>query len=186
MIIDVLGLGESIHEYKDIGNLKIGVNDINRHIVCPHIVVINTISSFHPDRRRFIKGTSSMVHTLQKEKKNRNSRNTVETDIRRNCPNVTSYLMIKIPAFNKKQKPIIDIDNNFYHSRTSPFVAVMLAYKMGAEIINCYGVDLINHYAYSSGQRHDLEVSYWKALLNELSKKDVKVTFTKYSSLYTL
>ena len=173
MIIDVLALGESIKDYDNNSkNIRIGVNDTNKFFPCHHLVVINSISGFLPERRRYIKGTDSHVHTIEN----------LEHETKTNVNLVSSYKMIYI----KKKGKEIDIDNDFYHSRTSPFVAVHLAFKMGAKIIRCFGVDLQTHHAYSNGKPYREEMECWKLLIDELKKKDVKVQFTEYSKLNTI
>lgn len=66
--------------------------------------------------------------------------------------------------------------NYTYHSGTSPFVAISLAYSWGFNKIVLWGVDLVNHERFGIGKtKHFQELQKFRTFAQALKEKDVKV-----------
>jgi len=75
-----------------------------------------------------------------------------------------------------------DIDNTFAYSNNSVFVAVVLAYKLGATEINIYGADFNTHAAFN-GNMLLATLDDFKKLFDFLKEKGIKITVSKGSKL---
>ena len=69
------------------------------------------------------------------------------------------------------------LNGHLQFSRTSPFIAIILAYQRGFDHIKLFGVDNNTHRDYSPGQSRDFgdEMKNYKELISQL--KDKGVTF---------
>jgi hypothetical protein len=134
MTINVLGLGESLVEYlkqyrrgtvQD--DLSIGVNDIAATVATDFVVCVDLPEAFTFERAQTIrktecKGFYSSVGSWS---------------------NVLNFKSIE---FNSGRGVVDHLDNkNFCYSISSPYVAAVLAYKMGAKKIVLHGVDFRTH-----------------------------------------
>lgn len=176
MIIHILGLGESAKNYKG-QSPCIGVNDCKRLGFEPdYLLLLNTPMQFAKDRFEVIKATKPKeIHTNSP-----NLWNKVFTDIQVNGFNSRSW-----SHSNRLQK----ISSNYlYHSKTSPFAAISLAYNIGYYDIVLWGVDFVNHRAYSPGK--DMfahEINNYKSFCMSLNEVGVKVYLgSEESNLYFL
>lgn len=70
-------------------------------------------------------------------------------------------------------------------SRTSPFIALTMAHKLGFDHIKMYGVDYVNHKTYSPGQSRDFadEMKNYKHLFQHLKDAGITIECTKESYL---
>lgn len=77
------------------------------------------------------------------------------------------------------------LDERIRFSRTSPFIAMIMAYHWGYDHIKLFGVDFINHKHYSPGQSKDFgdEMKNYKHLFIQLKEKGVTIKCTKESYL---
>ncbi len=77
------------------------------------------------------------------------------------------------------------IKGKIQFSRTSPFIAIIMAYNIGFDTINLYGVDHNTHKYYSPGQSKDFidEMKNYKELFKQLKAEGVTITATKQSYL---
>ena len=134
MTIHILGLGESLIEYlkqyrrgtvQD--DLSIGVNDIASTVTTDFVVCVDNPEAFSFERAQTIR----------------------ETECKGFYSNVDSWSTL--PNFEKidfnSGRGIVDhLDNEkFCYSISSPYVAAVLAYKMGAKRIILHGVDFVTH-----------------------------------------
>ena len=128
MTIHVLGLGNSLEYYKPDNNITIGVNDIHKYIKTDYVVCVDHLFSFSKDR--------------------------LETILKTRCKGFYSQIVdwgllipsFKLIEFNSGRGSLQELDNDkFCYSNNSPFVACVLAYKLGAKNIILHGVDLIDH-----------------------------------------
>lgn len=128
MTIHVLGLGDSLEHYKPDNNITIGVNDIHKFIKTDYVVCVDHLFAFSKDR--------------------------LETILKTRCKGFYSQIVdwgmvipnFKLIEFNSGRGLLHELDNNkFCYSNNSPFVACILAYKLGAKNIVLHGVDLIDH-----------------------------------------
>lgn len=77
------------------------------------------------------------------------------------------------------------LDNRIRFSRTSPFIALILAYLWGHKHVKLYGVDFNTHQHYSPGQSKDFvdEMKNYKELFRQLQSNGVTIEVTKESYL---
>jgi hypothetical protein len=128
MKVHVLGLGDSLEYYKPDNNITIGVNDIHKYYKTDYVVCIDHLFAFPKDR--------------------------LETILKTKCKGFYSQIVdwgmmipsFKLIEFNIGRGFLHELDNDkFCYSNNSPFVACILAYKLGAKEIILHGVDLIDH-----------------------------------------
>lgn len=176
MRINILGLGDSAKHYKGQGPL-IGVNDAKRWGFEPeYLLLLNTPVQFTKDRLEIIKNTR------------------VKTRIFSNSPDKWKKVFREdVQLFNSRSwshsNRLQKISKNYlYHSKTSPFAAISLAYSFGYDEIVLWGVDFVNHRAYSPGKdmfRH--EIDNYKSFCMSLNEVGVKVYLgSEESNLYFL
>ena len=129
MIIDILGLGESISLYRTNNNITFGVNDIYRKIDVDYLVCVDDKKKFTEDRLKYIENNKAKAFYSQ-------------LDCWEYLPNYQ-----KIELQNRYPDYECDLlSNAIPKSVYSPFIAICLAYKIfKPSIINLYGVDMINH-----------------------------------------
>lgn len=129
----VCGLGESLQDYINVprfdhNDVFIGVNDIDRHLwAVDYLVCIDSKNSFTPGRWQHIEKTRS---------KN------VFSHL--NLPIQDKSKLVKIDYSNRNVYDLAS-PNKLHKSYLSPYVAVNIAYWMGASEIYMIGVDLVNH-----------------------------------------
>ena len=164
MTIHILACGESAKHYKG-QSPCIGVNDCAKWGFEPeYLLLLNLPFQFTKERFEFIKDSKpSKVYTnspAQWEK--------VFTD-----RPVLGFESRSWSHSNRLQK----ISQNYlYHSKTSPFSAISLAYQFGAEEIVLWGVDFVNHRVYSPGK--DMfanEISSYKSFCMSLKEAGVNI-----------
>jgi len=139
MKCNVIACGASSKHVDGIGP-SIMVND---GLKCGHqpdyLMLLNTPNQFTHDRLNTIKATNpKKVYTTFPNGWNRLFPNheVVQLNLRSWSPS------------NKLQK----ISRNYlYHSKTSPFAAISLAFTWGFNQVVLYGVDMIDHHTYKPG-----------------------------------
>lgn len=153
-LIHVLGMGESLKEYKPDGCTTIGVNDIHGKIKTDFVVCVDVPTAFNSERLATLKQT--------------------------NCEGFYSQLdeWAFLPNFNKIEFNrgrgfVSEIDNNkFCYSNNSTYVAVILAFKMGAKCIVLHGADFQTH-AHFKGNSKDKVLTDFKELNKALKARGV-------------
>jgi len=74
--------------------------------------------------------------------------------------------------------------NRLQHADTSPFIAISLAYNLGASKIVLYGVDFLSHHLYSdTADRTRIELRTYKHFIEALRGVGVKVNLGAPGSL---
>lgn len=129
MIISVVAVGESGHDWhKTPHDYSIGVNDCQKwnHPV-NELLIINSPKSFTPARLETIKSTK-----FDKVLTHSGTWDNIFPQNER----------IRLQSFSKHLKK-----GHVYSSKTSPFVALSLAFNLGAMDVILHGVDLVNHSA---------------------------------------
>jgi hypothetical protein len=127
MTINVIGLGETLLLYKQSDAITVGVNDIHSRIKTDFVVCVDVPSAFNDQRLETIKQTNCRGFYSQ-------------LDEWSNLPN------FKKIEFNRGRGLLDGIDSEkFCYSNSSPYVAVILAYKLGAKKIVIYGADYKTH-----------------------------------------
>jgi len=158
MKINVLGLGETLNHFKEDGNITIGVNDIHSRFKTDYVVCVDHPSVFDSKRFRSIasticKGFYSQVNDWRDVIKNFN-----------------------FIEFNTGRGILDNLDNDkFCYSNNSPYVACILAYKLGAKEIVLWGVDLNDH-PHINGNSRDKALNDYKELYKELKKRGVTLS----------
>lgn len=163
MTIDVLGLGETVREYKPTGNITVGVNDIFKYFPVDYLVLADPPQRFpEPDRFKTI-----MESTPKKFL----------------CPKkwpVDNFEFIQLSAGRGMFK---DFDTTYAFSNNSPFIACVHAYKLGAKEIHLYGADFNTHETLSNEQSKKTILKHYKELRLELLKRGCELKVSSKKSL---
>lgn len=164
MIVDVLGLGESINRYKPNKNITVGVNDIFKHFRTNYFVCVDLPKKFTSERLRNIIDHKSTLYTHL------------------DCWKVYHPKVEMIQLANGRGN-LKELDSEKYcYSNNSTFVATVLAYKLGAKRINLYGVDFSNHNHIKDNVKIQA-IQHFLDLSRELEERGVSLCVTKESSL---
>lgn len=165
MKVDVLGLGESIEQFKPSSNITIGVNDIWKHFPVDYLVLVDRPNRFNTERlNQIIDSTPMKFYSHIDEWKD------------------------LVPNFNKINLagPRGKIDNiesdDICYSNNSTFVAVVIAYKLGAKEINIFGADFNNHPNFNN-RSIEVAINDFKGLFDYLKLKGIKINISKGSRL---
>lgn len=127
MTINVLGLGETLLLYKPDGFISVGVNDIHSRVKTDFVVCVDVPSAFNAERLATINKTECKGFYTQLDE----------------WSQIPNYNKIE---FNRGRGLLDGLDNErFCYSNSSPYVAVILAYKLGAKKIVIYGADYKTH-----------------------------------------
>jgi len=157
MVVDVLGMGESLSLYKPCGNITFGVNDIFSKQPVDYLVCVDKISAFAPERLMTIYGSDPIAFLSHLDEWS--------------CkPN---FFKIQLQKYYPKN--IADLDTvEIPKSCFSPYVAIGLAYKMfKPEKIRIFGVDMTTH-PHLSKQATRIK-AHWLAMKKALSIKGCEV-----------
>lgn len=156
MTIHVVGCGETGKEWDGHG-ISIGVNDAWKFgKPTTYLLVCNRPDQFTAERLRTI--TSSTPKFFYTHKPNWSM--WFPTWKRLNV--VTWYGELR--------------KGQYYSSDTSPFIAMTLAYNLGATKIILWGVDFINHKIFNTGNPETKrEIGKYQELVNELRNQGVSV-----------
>jgi hypothetical protein len=154
--VHIIGCGESAKNWDGIG-FSIGVNDCFRYHKTNYLLIINAPNKFTPERMQVIRNSEPdkvFCHTML---------------WKQYFPNME---YITLQAFTSGQiRP-----GMLYHSSTSPFAAMSLAYNIGAKEIILWGVDFKTHKHYHPGTQ-ELKSELWKYnfFIEALEAKGTKV-----------
>ena len=168
MIFDVLGLGESLSEYTWTDNKKIGVNDIYNHVCVDYLVLIDKPERFTNERLNVIlESTPDKFYTHLTEWRTL----------------ISNYQEIKLAG---PRGSIENIEgNDVCYSNNSTYVAVVLAYKMGATEINIFGADFNTHPNFKSSML-EIAIDDFKQLFLYLKSKGIIINASEGSRLKEL
>jgi len=162
---DVLGLGESLKEYKPSGNKTIGVNDIWKHYSVDYLICIDRPSGFSKERFKTILNSKPIKFFSHLE------------DWKIYNPNFELMILTS---------PRGSLDNiegtGICYSNNSMFVAVVMAYKLGAKEINIFGADFNTHPNFQDNKIHTT-LKDFKKLFLYLKSKGIKINISKGSKL---
>lgn len=165
MIVDVLGLGESLVEYRPSGNITVGVNDIFRFHPVDYLVLVDPPERFmsEPNRYRAILEAAPKQFLCN-----------------RHWP-VPNFKLITLAS---PRGSLQGLDSDKYcYSSNSPYVACIHAYKLGAKVIRLYGADFKTHTGLSNPSALKDVLKHFKALGDVLSARGVRLMVTKASVL---
>lgn len=154
---DVLGLGETLSTYvPNESHRTIGVNDIFKHHAVDVLVVADVPARFTVERRKVIFNSTPELFLSHVD----------EWSVH------PSFKKIKL---SKGRGQLYDIDTPdvFPYSNNSTFIAVVVAYKMGAKTITLHGVDFTTHPSLCKPNIHEIVIRDFKNLFIELEKRNV-------------
>lgn len=165
MIVNILGLGDSNRHYKPkCGEIAIGVNDIGNYFDVDYFICVDRPHKFNDERLNAIIDNPAPLYTHLKEWQT--LRDNVE--------------LIEL-SYGRGSIKELDTDR-FCHSNNSTYVAIILAYKIGATEIHLYGVDFNNH-KHIKDSLLDSALTDFKILFKALIEKGIKINITKESKL---
>lgn len=122
----VIGMGESLKNFKPDGNLTIGCNDCFRKVPTDLLIVVSFLP---PDRAQIV--TNSRPEKLL---------SFMPEWTKHPC---YQYIGLMTP-WNQTRKNVMH-KKVLYHSNNTPFIACSLAFNMGFKKIVLWGVDFMDH-----------------------------------------
>jgi len=153
--INIIACGETARNWNGQG-FSIGVNDGLRFHKTDYLICINAPSKFTQERREFI------VHHPGKFFAHTNSWREFRPDME----------LITVVSFTSGQI----LKDRLYHSRTSPFTAMSMAFNLGAKEIILWGVDFKTHrYYYPGSGDLKAEIHAYEFFIEALERKGTKV-----------
>jgi hypothetical protein len=162
MTIHLVACGDSAKHYKG-QTPSIGVNDMIKWGYQPtYLLILNTPNQFTPDRMELIKRTRP--HKLYTDN-----------------PNNWKSIFSRVEDFKSRSwshsNRLQKISKNYlYHSKTSPFAAMSLAFTWGFSDIVLWGVDMVNHHVYHPGAGAFVnEYANYKSFIMSLKEAGVNV-----------
>lgn len=156
MKIHVLGLGETLEDFTPDGSMTIGVNDIHSRVKTDFVVCVDNPKAFNKERLKTIRETECEGFYTHVE----------------DWKSVKNYKPFEMASIRGR---LDELDSEkFCYSTSSPFVACVLAYKMGAKQIVLWGVDYMSHQAFKD-HRRDTVLRHFKDLQKEFNKRGVEL-----------
>jgi len=162
----VAGCGSSLNSYTDFSKYYvIGVNDIERILTPDFLVVVNEHRTFMRGRWEYVRDSLSPV---------------IFTHLDDPGPITRKGHLCKIKT-GTRNAPNLDNLSVVDYTMNSPYMAIIIAYQLGAKKIGMVGVDFTQDHFFSNTGTHklskhvkniDMEYSVLRA---ELEKKGVKV-----------
>lgn len=166
MTINILGCGESTKQYHGHG-MSIGVNDCLKHGHKPNLLGIwNHRNKFTPDR----------VSTIIKTNPIKLYTDTDSWD--KYFPDIVKVKLRSWDGHVRKEP------DRLAHAHTSPFIAMSLAYNLGATKIVLWGADFITHGTWSkSNPQMSIELRQYRQFTDALRREGVRVYLGAHGSL---
>jgi hypothetical protein len=158
MTYHIIGCGQTAQHWQGQGP-SIGVNDAEKWgFMLDHLVIVNAPNQFQDSRlQTILKSTPGKVWSHMPE-------------FWGNFKNIEKIRPIEWVKGEKIRDGVV------HCSKTSPFIAMSLAYNMGAKEIVLWGVDLINHPKFGVGQsKHVNEMLKFDSYIKALKEKGVEV-----------
>jgi hypothetical protein len=166
MTIHVIGKGESKEFFKHDGNITIGVNDVNKWIKTDHIVVVDPMDAYKEQHETY-RSSNAMFWSQNEDNKNY----------------VKNFTLIEL-ARGRGVLDEFDSDR-FVYSITSPFVAVHLAYKLGAKNIVMWGVDFNTHPNFDTDSLRNRALKDFGNLRKKLNERGVNFYVGNEMSMFS-
>lgn len=160
MVCHVLGLGKSIHDFKEYEGYRIGVNDIDRYTYADRVIVVNDFKKL-PERKHYIDSCRPMDGLWSQLNQFKGH---------------SSYRKLNFTAFNGVFNP-----KKIYFSKSSPFIALSMAISMGFTEIVLWGVDMVDH-PIIKGKTKIVELNNFDKLCSEAGKLGVRIYKGSYIS----
>lgn len=166
MTIEVLGLGPSLKNYTDVGNITIGVNDIWRYHPVHFLVTADPPSRFTTERKNVILNSKPEMFL------------SAFTDWR---GLVDKYYYMKLESGSGRLTKL-DTRAVYSFSNNSTFIACVLAYKLRAKNILLHGVDFTDHHSLSKPQILDKVIRDFKGLAVAVKNRGVEIAVSSAQS----
>lgn len=162
----VAGCGSSLNYYSDFSKYYvIGVNDIERILTPDFLVVVNDYRTFMRGRWEHVQNSMSPV---------------IFSHLDNPGPITRSSHLAKV-RIGERNNPNLDNLNVVDYTMNSPYMAVIIAYQLGAKKIGLVGVDFTQDHFFSETGTHKLSKHLkgidheYGILRSELEKRGVKV-----------
>jgi len=161
----VCGCGTSLNLYENFKNhITIGVNDASSKVYCKYLVVVN-------EPKNFKRGRWENVH--------QNTADYVFTHL----PSLQQAEENKKVIINLGSRNGVNLDNYGFidYTNNSPYMAIIIAYQMGAKKIGLIGVDFTPHHFFGETGVHtlnrDLEniINQYSNLGKALTDRGIKI-----------
>jgi hypothetical protein len=160
----ICGCGASLKNFDNFNNhIAIGVNDAGRQVWCKYLVVVNTENTFKWDRWKHVKNnTAECVFT--------------------HLPNLPidgeKKVVVNLGKYGGR-----DLENYGFidYTTNSPYMAIIIAYQMGASKIAIVGVDFTQHHFFGETGTHivnrqiDQTMTEYSELGKALTEKGIKI-----------
>lgn len=157
MIAGIIGCGQTSEGWENTRHdFTIGVNDCKKFGHDPdYLLVIDSPKRFTKDRIEIMKQTKSKLITRDDQWKGI----------------LGSSEKVRLQSFGKHLKK-----GHVYSSKTSTFVAMSIAFNMGATDIVLHGVDFINHTVFNpSNKLYNYEMKQYEKFVHMLKEYNVHV-----------
>lgn len=162
----VAGCGSSLNYYTDFSKYYvIGVNDIERILTPDFLVVVNEVRTFMRGRWDYVRDSLSPV---------------IFSHLDNPGPITRQAHLAKI-NIGERSNPNLDRMDRVDYTMNSPYMAIVIAYQLGAKKIGMVGVDFTQDHFFSNTGTHKLSKhtknidQEYLVLRNELEKRGVKV-----------
>jgi hypothetical protein len=162
----VAGCGSSLNYYTDFSKYYvIGVNDIERILTPDFLVVVNEVRTFMRGRWDYVRDSLSPV---------------IFSHLDNPGPITRQAHLAKI-NIGERSNPNLDRMDRVDYTMNSPYMAIVIAYQLGAKKIGMVGVDFTQDHFFSNTGTHKLTKhtknidQEYLVLRNELEKRGVKV-----------
>lgn len=177
--IIICGCGTSINEIKhELGNyITIGINDIERGFNPTYLLVSDTSSRFGSERAKYVQHSNAKYIFTNKDWY---------------IPKKFKKVVYKLGG---RKCENLDNKHRLDYSNNSPYIATILAYKMGAKHIGLIGVDFTQNHFYAKDGEHVLvrdgkfnkTKDDFRILKEELAKRKVNLyNLSSYSQVDTV
>jgi hypothetical protein len=164
MIVDVLGLGETVKDYRPSGNTTVGVNDVFKYFPVDYLVLVDPPQRFNePDRYKTIMESTPKKFLCTKP-----------------WPVPNFELIQRAPG--RGMLGDLDKPEIYCVSNNSTFTACHHAYKLGAKEIRLYGADFNTHSVLSKPKMLATILNHYGDLKNELKKRGVRLAVSSRAS----
>jgi hypothetical protein len=162
----VAGCGSSLNYYTDFSKYYvIGVNDIERILTPDFLVVVNEVRTFMIGRWNYVRDSLSPVIFSHLD----------------NPGPITRQAHLSKINIGERSNPNLDRMDRVDYTMNSPYMAIVIAYQLGAKKIGMVGVDFTQDHFFSNTGTHKLTKhtknidQEYLVLRNELEKRGVKV-----------
>ncbi len=161
MRVSVLGLGRTLEKYHKWDGLEvtIGVNDIFKYHSTDFLILLDMPRRFTKERLKTILSSQSarIVSHLPDWDKH--------------------FKSVDRITLTSARGDLTQLDGDAYpYSCNSPFVACVLAYRLGAKEIVLYGVDFTDHKSLSDDTHIKMIHRHYRDLYNELKRRGVSLS----------